>query len=127
MAAGLDHLVGSHKERWRDCDSKLLRSPIVDDQLEPCRLSQRHLARPSTSQDLSDLLSCAFINLGCGRAIGHETAGVCEKTERAHHRQVGLDGELGKLLRPRLGTENNVGIHEQCVRMLLSDYRELWQ
>src|SRR3954454_7873361 len=106
----LDYLVCSHKERWRDCDSKLLRSPIVDDQLEPCRLSQRHLARPSTSQDLSDLFSCAFINLGRGRAIGHETPGVCEKAERIHHGQLGLDGKLGELLRSRIRAENDVGI-----------------
>src|ERR1700730_10513110 len=108
----LYHLVGSHKQRRRDCDAERLRSPVVDDQLEPRRLSQRQFARLSATQDLCNLLSRARINLGYGRAVCHETAGVCEKTERIHHGQVGLDGKLGELLRSRIRAENNVGIYE---------------
>src|SRR3954453_21999679 len=91
----LDHLVGSHQQRLRDCESERLRSPVVDDQLEPRCLSQRQLTRWSATQDSCDLLSRVRINLGCGRAVGHETAGVYEKTERIHHGQVSLDGKLG--------------------------------
>ena len=45
----LDHVVGSHQQRWRDCEPERLRGPVVDDQLEPCCLSQRQLTRPSTT------------------------------------------------------------------------------
>ena len=31
----LDHLVGAREQRRRNCDSDRLRSPVVDDQLEP--------------------------------------------------------------------------------------------
>ena len=48
-----------------------------------------------------------------------------EKAERMHRGQVGLDREVRELLRPRLRAENDVGIHEQCVRTLLRDHREL--
>jgi hypothetical protein len=40
-------------------------------------------------QDLCDLLSRGRIDFGCGRAVGHETASVYEKTERMHRRQLG--------------------------------------
>src|ERR1700682_242084 len=126
IIGSLDHLVGSQQQRWWDCESERLRSPVVDDQLEPRCLSQRQLTRPSAIQDFCDLLSRHRINLGLGRAVGHETASVYEKTERMHRGQVGLDGEVGELPRPRMRAENDVGIHEQRVRTLLRDHRELW-
>src|SRR2546421_718276 len=122
----LDHLVGSRQQRRRDCESERLRSPVVDDQLEPRCLLQRQLTRWSATQDLCHLLSRARINLGCGRAVGHKTAGVYEKTERIYHGQVRLEGELGELLRPRIGAQNDVGIHKQRVRTLRRDNREFW-
>src|SRR5215510_10188997 len=123
----LDHLIRPHQQRRRDCDSERLRSPVVDDQLEPRCLSQRQLARPSAAQDFCDLLSRAPINLGCARAVCHQTPGICKETERINHGQAGLESKLGELLRPRIRTENNVGVHEQRVRALLLDRRELWQ
>jgi hypothetical protein len=38
---------------------------------------------------------------------------------------VSLEGEVGQLLRARIGAKHDVGIHEQGVRMLLRDHREL--
>jgi hypothetical protein len=64
----LDHLVGSHQQRRWNCESERLRSPVVDDQLEPRCLSQRQFARLSATQDLCNLLSRARISLGCGRS-----------------------------------------------------------
>jgi hypothetical protein len=66
--ASFNHLVGSLQQRRWDCESERLRSPVVDDQLEPRCLSQRQLTRPSAIQDFCDLLSRARINLSLGRA-----------------------------------------------------------
>src|SRR5215469_7574464 len=120
-----DHLVGAQQERRRNCESDRLRSPVVDDQLESRCFSHWQLTRSIATQDLCDLLSPARINLGYGRAIGHETAGVCEDTKRINHGYVDLNGKLRKLLRSRIGAESNVGGHEQRVRMRLRDDREL--
>jgi len=54
----LDHLVGSQQQRRWDGESERLRSPVVDDQLEPRCLSQRQLTRPST---LTALLALVFL------------------------------------------------------------------
>jgi hypothetical protein len=123
----LDHLIGPRKQRRWDCKSERICSLEVDDQLEPRCLSQRQIARSSTSQDLGDLLSRIGVNFRCGRTVGHETAGICKQTERTYHGQVGFDGEVGQLLRPGMRAKDDVGIHEQCVRMLLTDHRELRQ
>ena len=79
-----DNLVDSLQQRRWNCESERLRSLVVDDQLETGRLSQRQLTRPSAIQNFCNLLSRGRIDFGCSRAIGHETAGVDEKTERVH-------------------------------------------
>src|SRR5262249_36140619 len=120
-----DHLVGALKQRRWDCESKRLRGLVVNDQLEPRCLSQRQVTRPSATQDFCDLLSRVRVNFRCGRAVGHEAAGVCEKTKCIYRGQVGLDCEVGELLRPGVSAENDVRIDKQRVGVLLCDRREL--
>src|SRR3989442_6883550 len=127
IIGSLDHLVGSQQQRRWDCESERLRSPVVDDQLEPRCLSQRQLTRPSAIQDFCGLLSRHRINLGLGRAVGHETASVYEKTERMHRGKVGLDGEVGEMPRPRMLAENDARINEQLFTRLPRDHCEHWQ
>src|SRR5262247_169496 len=124
-SGSLDHLVGSQEERRWDRESERLRRPVVDDQLEPRRLLEWQLTRPRASQDLCDLLSRDRIDLVLGCAVGHETTSVYEEAEGMHRGQVGLEREVAKLSRPRIRAQDHVGIHEQGVRPLLRDDRQL--
>src|SRR5262245_47058880 len=72
-------------------------------------LSQRQLARPSAFQDSCNLLGRDRVNLRLGRAVGHETASIYEKTECVHGGQMGVDGEVGELSRPGRRAEDDVG------------------
>ena len=87
-AGSLDHLI----------------RPVQERRLEPRCRSQRQLTRRRAIQEFCDLLSRDRMNLGLGRAVGHETDSVYEKTERMHRGQVGIDGEVGEG-RELVGTE----------------------
>jgi hypothetical protein len=80
----LDHVIRPQQERRGDRESESLRSPFVDDQLEPRGLSQRQLTRPSTIEDLCDLLGSDPINLGSAAsgAARRPPAAIMRKVRR---------------------------------------------
>src|SRR6516164_8307633 len=67
-------LVGDcEHSRW-NVEAERLRGLQVDDQLELSRLLDRHIGRPFSLEDATDIYACQTISVGNVVAIAHQTA-----------------------------------------------------
>src|ERR1700704_1475419 len=84
MGGLLDHLVRPAQHRWRDRQTKGLRSLQIDGQFECLRPFYRHFARLRALQDLAHVSATASSGLGHARPIGQETTGLDKLREHGH-------------------------------------------
>src|SRR6266481_2756098 len=97
-AWSLDHLVRAREERLRNRQPQRLRGLEIDNQLELRRLLHGQVARLGTAQDFVDVGSGAPELVRQARPIGHEKAGLRERSPDRNARQAVLYEQLGDLL-----------------------------
>src|SRR5712692_6107234 len=97
-ASSLDHLVRAREERRRNRQPQRLCGPEIDDQLELRRALYGQVARLGTAQDLVDVGGGAPELVRQARTIGHEEAGLRERSPDRNARQAVLHEQLSDLL-----------------------------
>src|SRR5216684_3878815 len=93
-SASFDHLVGAHKNRFRDGDPEILRDLEVDDQFESRGTLDREVSGFGAVQDAANVNAATPKHIRKVRTIGDEAARVYVGAVKIHREQTGLRGEI---------------------------------
>src|SRR5262245_60952792 len=90
----LDHLIGTHEQRWWHCEAKRLRSFEVDHQLESRGLFDWHINWVCAPQNLVHDVSGASKHVAKVRPVGHQAPGVYKFPHPIYRRQPAFCSEF---------------------------------
>src|SRR5262249_46044474 len=89
-----NHLVGAHKDRFRNGNSEGLRGLDVHDHLEPRWAFDRKVGRSSAAQNPGNVTTATAKHIGKVRPVGNQTAGVHMRPVKVDRRQASFHREF---------------------------------